>query len=161
PAAHASVAARRTDHSDDGLLLLRWIRGLVRGSLAGAPFVSPLRRLDRFAPAVVKLYQPLDGLAQARLGGARGLGLSLSPPLVSWQQQGLGLGVSLLARQAAAQHRPSVEGCPRLRLRPFAERQAVAQQRLGVGEPLLSKQVEAQKRQGTRHQRVGRPELLP
>src|SRR5687767_8533051 len=64
--------------------------------------------------------------------------------LVAGQEQRLGLGVVLLAQQAAAEQGLRVERLPGVRPVLLEECQALAQQRLRVGVLLLLEQMQAQ-----------------
>src|SRR5262245_26358679 len=99
----------------------------VRLSAARLQLLPPLHRFILLVPGVVELHQPLQRLGQACLDVRRDLGRALLQPVVTLQEQRLGLGVLLLAQEAPAELRPGIEGRPGVRLDLFPDGEALAQ----------------------------------
>ncbi len=125
------------------LLALEALRGLqsfFAGSADFADFAtgSLLRdssALSFWPRGVVELDEPLEGFGQAELVLWRDLRLTRLHPLVAADEQRFGLGVLLLAEQAAAELTAGVEGGPVVGFVLLADGQALAEERLGLGGP--------------------------
>ena len=83
---------------------------------------------------LVELHQRLQGFLKPYLAVGRDLDLTLFHSLVTSEQQGLGLGIALLAQEAAAQDSPGVEGRPVVGRFFFSDSQALAGGWLGLVE---------------------------
>lgn len=94
--------------------------------------------------AVVQIDEALNRFGQADLALGGDVGLVLFHAFVAGQEQRFGLGVFLLAEQAAAEQRLGVERGPVVRLFLLADRETLADERFGVGELLLFKQVQTE-----------------
>lgn len=99
---HDGFLLLKSSTPGDSLPAFRLWRDFLRHGVL-RPLGLPLRHFVRLVRGGVKLDEPVEGLVEADLGLPRNRGLALFHPLVAGNQQRLGLGVFLPARERAAE----------------------------------------------------------
>src|SRR5262249_32944989 len=134
-----------------------FVPGLVGGLRQPGP---PFGGLVLLAPLLVKPDDTFGGVGETGPAGRGDPGRAGLQALVARDDQRLGLGVPLLAQQAAAEQAAGVEGGPLVGLDLLADGQALAQDGLGLGPFALPDEAQAPDGQESGRPGIGGPEPL-